>query len=348
MTASTTLLAALLAAGSIDIRLKNGAFEITGAPAGTAVSVRVLGARSSSADPPLLGSAESRGETLVFQPRFPLTPGLRYRAVLDPGGFEKTIEVPAEHLESSTAVEHVYPSAAVVPENLLKFYFHFSAPMNRGEAYRRIHLLDAAGREVEAPFLELEEELWDPQARRLTLLLDPGRIKRGLVPNQEVGPPLKAGQRYTLVVDRDWSDARGVALREPFRKTFTAGPPDHTMPALRRWRVSAPAAGTTAPLIVTLPEPLDHSLLSRLLDVRDSAGAVIEGITSIEREESEWRFTPAAPWRTGSYSLRARATLEDLAGNRINRPFEVDGAKAQPRRPLPAAEELRFSVTAGR
>ena len=62
---------------------------------------------------------------------------------------------------------------------------YFDAPMSRGEAYRHIHLVDAkTGREVEAPFLELGEELWDGDFRRFTLLCDPGRVKRGLKPRE--------------------------------------------------------------------------------------------------------------------------------------------------------------------
>ena len=34
--------------------------------------------------PPLLGSYRIEGEDLIFQPRFPLEPGLRYRARFDP------------------------------------------------------------------------------------------------------------------------------------------------------------------------------------------------------------------------------------------------------------------------
>ncbi len=69
----------------------------------------------------------------------------------------------------------IYPSAGrLARRNQLKFYIHFSAPMSRGEAYRRIHLLDAEGQVLEAVFLELGEELWDPPMQRFTLLCDPG------------------------------------------------------------------------------------------------------------------------------------------------------------------------------
>jgi hypothetical protein len=37
-------------------------------------------------------------------------------------------------------------------------------------------------------------------------------------------------------------------------------------------------------------------------------------------------MTPAAPWSAGRYEVIALGILEDLAGNRIGRAFEVDAA----------------------
>src|SRR5439155_1191290 len=80
---------------------------------------------------------------------------------------------------------------------------------------------------------------------RLPVLFDPGRIKRGLLPLNEVGPAIEDGKRYTLVIDREWLDARGVALREEFRKQFRVGPADRTPPDPAQWRLTAPKAGTS-------------------------------------------------------------------------------------------------------
>ena len=60
---------------------------------------------------------------------------------------------------------------------------------------------------MDAPFLELDEELWSPDGDSLHLVFDPGRIKRGLKPREEVGPVLEAGKSYSLVIDREWVDA---------------------------------------------------------------------------------------------------------------------------------------------
>jgi hypothetical protein len=299
-----------------------------------AVYVDNGGAAERGDRPPLLGSYTVKDRQLRFEPRFPLVPGLRYRAVLEmsrlprPGdpnaaAVVATFTVP-KPAATPTVVEQVYPTRDALPENLLKFYVHFSAAMSRGEAYDRVRLLDEAGKPVQTPFLELGEELWSPDGKRFTLFLDPGRIKRGLKPREELGPVLEAGKKYTLAIDRGWSDAAGNPLREPYRKAFRAVAAAEQPPDPKTWRVAAPAAGTTQPLDVHFPGPLDHPLLERLVRVTDAAGREVAGTVAVADEETRWRFTPAQPWQAGDYRLVIGTALEDLAGNRIGRPFEVD------------------------
>ena len=47
-------------------------------------------------------------------------------------------------------------------------------------------------------FLTLETELWNADHTELTLWLDPGRIKKDLIPNQKLGIPIKNGNSYEL------------------------------------------------------------------------------------------------------------------------------------------------------
>ena len=195
--------------------------------------------------------------------------------------------------------------------------------MQRGEAWRRVHLYDAEGKLVELPFLELQQELWDPEYKRLTVLFDPGRIKRGLLPLQEAGPSIEEGKDYTLVVDRTWIDAAGSPLAQGFRKPFRVAPADRTPPDPKDWRVTAPSGGAS-PLILDFPKPLDYALLFDLLEVFDHAGRPVRGSIAVERDEMRWTFTPAAAWKPGEYEVRVDTSLEDLAGNRIGRPFDVD------------------------
>jgi hypothetical protein len=277
---------------------------------------------------PLLGTYAVKDGVVRFQPRFPLEPGVRYRAVFGsadrPGERIETIVSLPRPPTVPTTVAHVYPSGGRLPENQLKFYLHFSAPMSRGEAYQHIRLLDARGKPIDLPFLELDQELWDAEGQRFTLFFDPGRIKRGLKPREEVGPALEEGKRYTLVIDRAWNDAEGNPLKETFRKTFDVGPPDDTQPNPKTWKLQAPPAGRLDALVVDFPKPMEHALLHRLLWITDPAGRKVSGKVVVSREEKRWSFTPARGWKAGTYHLVADTRLEDLSGNSIGRPFEVD------------------------
>lgn len=48
------------------------------------------------------------------------------------------------------------------------------------------------------------------------------------------------------------------------------------------------------------------------------------GRVKLERNETEWRFVPDAPWKTGEHNLVIFPILEDAAGNRVDGAFEVD------------------------
>ncbi len=297
------------------------------------LQVRVV---SDLEDPPALaGRAEVVESTLRFTPRYPLTPGLSYRVAFHGGVLQtpaknaETVTVvlkvpPTKRQPATTQVSAIYPTAAQLPENQLKFYLHFSAPMRPGNVYRHIHLLDAAGKEVEGAFLELDEELWDRDQRRFTLLLDPGRVKRGLRPREELGPVLVAGRDFSLRVDTDWLDAEGRPLAAPGVKKFHVGAVDETPVDPARWKLQLPAAGTREPLTVAFGEPLDRALVERVIRVVSASEHRLPGKVTIGEHETGWQFKPDAPWTAGKYQVLSDTTLEDLSGNAIGRAFEVD------------------------
>ena len=308
------------AAQSVSIQLDGNTFKVLGAPAGKLVVYAGAGDV-----PALAGASANEGGTLVFRPTYPLAPGVRYRAVFIPPrgpAIEKFFDGPARKTTPSARVERVYPSADVLPSNQLRLYIYFSAPMSRGEAEQRIHVLDADGKILRGVFLP-GQELWDPQNRRLTMTFDPGRIKRDLTSNRAMGPPIADGKRYTLVIDREWRDASGVAMVEPFRKAFRGGPAMRQPPDPKTWTISVPSAGTRSPLVVDFGRPMNYTLLQRMLRVA-GARADVPGIVAGERNESEWRFAPLATWTAGAYRLIVDNGLEDLAGNKIGQPFDID------------------------
>jgi hypothetical protein len=293
------------------------------------LSILVVDGKEKQDLPAMAGTYTLSGSSLRFTPRFALRPGLRYRALLRPEGaaakpLTLEVTVPEAVADKPTEITHVYPTAATLPENQLKFYIHFSAPMGRGEAYEHVRLLDAKGRKVDLPFLELAEELWDASGRRMTLFIDPGRIKRGVKPREDLGPVLEAGKDYTLVIDRKWRDAAGRALKADFQKRFRVADPEETAIDQAAWKVSPPRAGSSDPLVVRFPRPLDHALVERTLTVRLADGTSVAGRGTTADEERRWEFRPESPWRAGKHRIVIDTTLEDLAGNRIGRPFDLD------------------------
>lgn len=289
---------------------------------------RVLSVYAGDANLAMLGTYRINAGVLQFLPQYPLEPGMQYRAVVratpKATPITSAFQLPARDTTPTTFVRQIYPSADVVPENLLKFYLHFSAPMQRGNIYDYIHLRDSSGKKVELPFLEIDEELWDTTMTRLTLFIDPGRIKRGVLPLEEIGPSLEAGKSYTLVIDRSWKDAAGNPLKEEFQKSFRVTPPDREPPDPSRWRIQTAGANTREPLVVNFPEPMDHALASRVISVVDEAGQKISGAVTLDEQERRWRYAPITAWKPGKYSLVIQTTIEDLAGNNIGKPFEVD------------------------
>ena len=309
---------------------------------------------ATSQTPAMLGDYRIEDGFIAFEPRFPFRRGLRYHAVFNPERLPRPIASSAEEISFAfllpkpasirTAVTTIYPSRSALPENQLKFYIHFSAPMARGEAYDRIHLLDESEEEIKLAFLELQEELWDDSGTRLTLLFDPGRIKRGLRPREEMGPALRQGKLYTLVIDSDWSDAAGDPLTRTFRKRFRVIAADHTQPNTNHWKIAVPGTGTTDQLVIQFAEPLDHAMLERVLRVLDSSGRPVPGMIQVDAEETRWRLHPNDMWRAGSYSLEVAGTLEDLAGNSIARPFEVDRSRPHPLEVTAETVSISFEV----
>lgn len=279
--------------------------------------------------PAVTGRYSIEDGKIRFRPRFPLVGGLTYSARLDVGGGKdpvvRAFSLPREETVPSTVVTAIHPSASELPENLLRLYVHFSAPMTRGEAYERVRLIEEPeGKVIDRPFVEIAEELWDPDVRRLTLLFDPGRIKRGLLPHEEAGPPLVAGVSYRLVVDPEWSDAEGLPLKEGLEKRFSTVAADRASPDPDAWRLDAPAAGSREPVALAFPEPLDHGLLMRVLRVRDAGGRLLAGRVETGGEERRWTFTPDGPWTAGDYEIEVETILEDLAGNNLRYVFDTD------------------------
>ncbi|MCE9561466.1 MAG: hypothetical protein K8U57_05375 [Planctomycetes bacterium] len=275
--------------------------------------------------PAMLGSYDRRRDVLIFTPRFRLTAGERYRATLttETGSIFAEYRAPSKPPTKPASVAAVYPSAEEVPANLLKFYLHFSKPMREGPAlFNHIKLLGEDGEEVDDPWRRTE--LWNADATRLTLWIHPGRIKEGVNLRDEIGPVLEPKRRYTLVVSEKLLDAEGQPLGTTFKKTFRTSDATRVAMDLKDWKLTAPKAGEKLALEVRFPSPLDHALLGRSLTVLDANGELIPGQVTVGEQERSWSFRPENAWKPGQFTLTVHERLEDLAGNTLLRPFDLN------------------------
>jgi len=262
-----------------------------------------------------------------FTPMFPLDAGRQYHVTFTPPGGEAvtaTVGLPRPDTTPKTVVAQVFPTVDIVPENQLRLYIQFSAPMASRGGLDLVHLLDEGGREVKDPFLPLDVEFWNDDRTQYTVFFDPRRHKRGMAPIAEMGPSLSDGKSYTLLIDAAWRDGNGLPLKQAYRRTFKVGAADERPLDTKTWKFAAPAAGSSSPLIIAFPEPLDHGLLLRALGIIARGGKPLEGQVVVGAGELTWSFTPVEPWKPGAYNIVALAMLEDLAGNGIGRAFEVD------------------------
>ena len=204
-----------------------------------------------------------------------------------------------------------------------------------------ITIRNARDQEISDALLPLDTPLWSPDHTRFTVLFDPGRVKRGILPNRRMGRPLTPGETFTMSVQAGWPDAHGVPMAATFQREYRVGPPIERGLEPREWTISPASAGSRQPLTVEFPWPLDHALLQRTLSVTRGDTAVAGDVT-VAAGERRWLFTPRDPWQPGDYALVAQPALEDVAGNRVGHAFETGAADADDARA--AAARVIFTI----
>lgn len=222
----------------------------------------------------------------------------------------------------------VYPTAQLLPENLLRFYVYYPRAMSASAGLSDIRLLDSYGRPMDGVFLPTREDLWSQNRQRLTVLLDPGRVKTGLDASEALGRALRSAQSYTLEVSSASLDAAGCVLGQSTRFAFQVGPPDLDPPDPSDWTLSHPTAGSRDLLTVDLGSPHDHLSLAFRLRVLDAEGSIVPGQIGLSPGEDRWEFTPRAPWKAELHNLTIEDSLEDLAGNRPGALFDRPSGQA--------------------
>src|SRR3984957_20107919 len=202
----------------------------------------------------------------------------------------------------------ISPQAKVLPANTLRFYIHFPRP---GEAHfdrERLWLLNEEEQVVRDPFLVLPQELWSADGRRLTVLMEPGRIKRGLGADPSHEPAPVVGRTYSLVVK---------ALGQTARGTLRVSAPPLEAVDETRWRLVSPTAGSLDPAVVHFDRAMDAALCEDEIGVLTPSGEVAATRVSLAPDGTAARLIPSHPWRVGEHRLVVSERLEDVCGNQL-------------------------------
>lgn len=267
---------------------------------------------------PVAGRAEREAQFLKFTPAFGFVPGQEYvvRTRRSDEPYRLTdFRILRDVADAPALVTGVYPSGGVLPENALRFYVHFSVPMAPHCAPDFVTLRDASGRADRAAFMRFKQELWNADRTRLTVLIDPGRIKRSVATNLDLGPALRNGERYALTVDEGWPAADGMSVLQSFSKSFCVGGALRERPNAGRWRWRTPRPGTREALTIAFDRPFDRHSLDDALHVVIGGGQRVEGTSVVGENETSWSFTPEEAWLVGDVGIAVDDALEDVAGN---------------------------------
>ncbi|MGV3658570.1 MAG: Ig-like domain-containing protein [Prosthecobacter sp.] len=289
---------------------------------------------------PLFGSLTQENGRLRFTPSLPLVADESYRVEIqksDGSSSTQTLRFEKTRVEAPTV--NMLPCPAVLPANALKLYLKFSQPMEQGVFLERITLQRQDGSVVHGAFRETE--LWSPDGRRLTLWLHPGRQKAGVNLNRDEGPVLIEGEKHVLKISGAWRSSAGTALGDDVSFAIAAGPADHEQPDPRRWEIKTPQAGTQEPLVITLNEGMDPAMLRTALSITRDEKRVAGG-SKVTEDARKWSFVPLQPWQPGAHTLEIDPLLEDLSGNNLQHPFEVD--QADTARPSKRPTRRQFEV----
>ena len=267
------------------------------------------------------GKYTIEGDYLTFSPYFPFEKGVTYVVRAKHPAPESeyafhSFRLGAKPIVDQPKVLHIYPSADQLPENLLRFYIYFNTPMKKGQALKHIKLIDAAGNVDDQAFMEFKQELWSPNGKRLTILFDPGRIKRGVSTNMELGPALLEGNRYHLAVSTAWKDVYGQPLSEKIKKEFVVIQAYRDRLKANEWKISKPKAKSSEPLSIGFDRVIDHALVESMIHVKEGLNFVAGHWVCLDQERLI-QFIPDNFWQKGSYQIVVDSRLEDVAGNNL-------------------------------
>jgi hypothetical protein len=223
--------------------------------------------------------------------------------------------------ENNPKIIAIYPTTDSIPVNILRFYIQFSAPMQEMDILKHIKLSNDEGENITGVFFENQYELWNENRTEVTLIVDPGRVKLGLLANNKMGRAFDVGKRYTLNIDSLLLDFNDQQLKENFIKSFIAVQEDIIAPDTKLWQLTLPKVNTQDVITIDFKDKIDHISAETLIKVFKN-DKEIQGLISLTNKEQKYIFKPDKNWKKGSYQILVHPSLEDITANSVNQVFD--------------------------
>ena len=282
------------------------------------LSIALAGAETS-----ILGDFKKMQNGIRFTPIVPFRRNVSYVVYYNKTTISE-FSIPGGSNLDAPYLINIYPTTDTLPENLLKIHLEFSEPMSELHSSNYVNLLNEKGDTLNHIFLKLDPELWNYDHTLLTLWLEPGRIKKSLLPNVFDGIPIEEGKHYTIAISGKWKSAKGVPLREPVYKQFYVSSRDENMPKISEWILDLPDNSLKKPLKISFNEVLDYTSILNSIIIRKPDGTEINGDYNILSGEVGIEFISDQEWSPGEYIIHVDGSVEDLAANNLNRLFDRD------------------------
>ncbi len=218
-------------------------------------------------------------------------------------------------------VTAIYPTSDSIPVNILRFYIQFSAPIQEMDILKHIQLTNEEGENSTGVFFENQYELWNKDRTKITLIIDPGRVKLGLYANNKMGRAFDIGKKYTLTIDSLLLDFNDKKLKKSFTKTFIAVKEDNLAPDIKTWNLLLPKSKTKETITINLNDKIDHISAQTYIKIVHNKKE-IHGEISLKNKEQKWVFKPNMNWRKGNYTIIIHPHLEDIVANSMNQIFD--------------------------
>jgi len=271
----------------------------------------------------IIGSFSYNKKHTTFKPLLPFQKGNEYTVVYKNEVYPFVIAIDDNY--DYLQVEVLYPNTNVLPANFLKWYVQFSKPVNPSKIYDHIYLIhESDSTKVDRALLPLETPLLSEDGKLLTLWVEPGRQKRDLGPNRELGEVLILDKSYALVIDKELKDTQGIAMQEKYMHSFKVENFDRIKPSITSWKIDVPKANTRETLRINFQEYIDYGSLKGALEIVNESGTIIDGDFTINVNQNFALFKPSQDWNKETYIIKCGSIIEDLAGNNLERLFDRD------------------------